>query len=140
MNSRSCGGSTLNKNTLFQGGIFCECRLRCILHMFSTILLAECSVAHRSDLEDFLFIHYLIYSRVMKIKKKMKMKMKKNNQSHYLRNSGAKNLRAEISHYFMTLYVNQYNFLLYIFSVFILNINKITAQEPLLYLDGSTVF
>ncbi len=42
MNSRSCGGFTLKKNTLFKGGIFCECRLRCILHMFSTILLAEC--------------------------------------------------------------------------------------------------
>ncbi len=42
MNSRSCEGFTLKKNTLFQGGIFCECRLRCILHMLSTILLAEC--------------------------------------------------------------------------------------------------
>ncbi len=37
MNSRSCGGSTLKKNTLFQGGIVCECRLRCMYsaHVFN---------------------------------------------------------------------------------------------------------
>ncbi len=49
MNSRSCGGFTLKKNTLFQGGIFCECRLRCILHMLSAILLAECIMARDSE-------------------------------------------------------------------------------------------
>ncbi len=43
MNSRTSRGFTLKKNTLFQGGIFCACRLRCILHMFSTILSAECT-------------------------------------------------------------------------------------------------
>ncbi len=44
MNLRSCGGSTLKKNTLFQGGVFCECRLGFVLHMFSTTLLSECGV------------------------------------------------------------------------------------------------